>query len=184
MPMRRKIIAGNWKMNKDIHETAALLEELKGRLKDFRGEVDVIVCPPFPSLVVASSLVAGSPVKLGAQNMSQHDDGAQTGEVSARMLTAAGCAYVILGHSERRQYFKESNELINEKIVKALRAGLTPIACVGETLEEREAGITDAVITAQVKGVLHGLGAVEIGKLIVAYEPVWAIGTGRTATPD
>ncbi len=182
--MRRKVIAGNWKMNKEIHETAVLIGELKERLKDFRNEVDVILCPPYTSLVVAKTLMKDSPMKLGAKNMSQHDDGAYTGKVSAKMLKAVGCDYVILGHSERRQYFKETNDLVNAKVKKALQAGLTPIICVGETLEERESGITDTVIGTQIKGVLHELGASEIDRVIIAYEPVWAIGTGRNATPD
>lgn len=182
--MRKKIIAGNWKMNKDIHETAALIGELKTRLKDFRKEVDVIVCPPFPSLVVAKALVENSPLQLGAQNMSQSDDGAYTGEVSARMLLAAGCTWVILGHSERRQYFKESDELIGVKLKKALASGLHPIVCIGETLEEREAGMTDRIITTQIRGVLNGIESAEMEKIVIAYEPVWAIGTGKTATTD
>lgn len=182
--MRRKIIAGNWKMNKDIHETATLIEELKTRLEDFKNEVGVVICPPFPSLVVAKSLLGGSPMKLGAQNMSERDDGAFTGEVSSRMLKAIGCEYVILGHSERRQYFKEADELVNAKVKKALAAGLTPIICIGETLQEREGGITDRVITTQVKGVLRELSSEQLGKCIIAYEPVWAIGTGKTATPE
>ena len=116
--------------------------------------------------------------------MSQNDDGAYTGEISAKMLTSIGCEYVILGHSERRQYFKETNELVNAKAKKALQAKLTPIICVGETLEEREAGITDTIITTQIKGVLHELDASQIEQVIIAYEPVWAIGTGKNATPD
>jgi triosephosphate isomerase len=182
--MRTKLIAGNWKMNKDIHETAALVAELKDRMKDFKKEVGVLICPPFTSLVVAKTLVKDSPIKLGAQNMSQHDDGAYTGEVSAKMLTAIGCEYVILGHSERRQYFKESDELVNAKVKKALKAGLTPVICVGETLEERESGVTDKIISTQVKGVLHELSTDEVQKVVIAYEPVWAIGTGRNATPE
>jgi triosephosphate isomerase len=182
--MRRKVIVGNWKMNKDIHETANLITELRERMKDFRNEVDVVICPPFTSLVIAKALIKDSPIKLGAQNMSQYDEGAYTGEISAKMLTVAGCEYVILGHSERRQYFNETDELINAKIKKALKAGLTPIVCIGETLEEREAGITDKIIITQVKGVLHELTATEVEKLLIAYEPVWAIGTGKNATPD
>jgi len=182
--MRRKIIAGNWKMNKDIHETASLINELKERLRDFKNEVDVIICPPYTSLVIAKSLIKDSPLKLGAQNMSQHDDGAYTGEISARMLVSVGCQFVILGHSERRQYFKETDEVINLKIKKALSSGLTPIVCVGETLEEREAGVTDKIISTQIKGALHELIAPEVEKLVIAYEPVWAIGTGKNATPE
>jgi triosephosphate isomerase len=182
--MRRKVIAGNWKMNKDIHETANLIVELMDRMKDFKNQVDVVICPPYTSLVVAKSLVKDSPIKLGAQNMSQYDDGAYTGEISATMLTAIGCQYVILGHSERRQYFKETDDLINSKLRKALSIGLTPIACIGETLEEREAGVTDKVITTQIKGVLRELSSSEVEKIIIAYEPVWAIGTGKNATPE
>jgi len=182
--MRKKFIAGNWKMNKDISETASLIIELKERMKDFRKEVDVAICPPFISLVIAKELIKGTPIQLGAQNMSQHNDGAYTGEISAKMLTAAGCTHVILGHSERRQYFKETDELVNAKVKTALKAGLTPIICIGETLEERESGITDRIITAQVKGVLHELSSAEVGKVVIAYEPVWAIGTGKNATPD
>jgi triosephosphate isomerase len=182
--MRRKLIAGNWKMNKDIHETASLINELKERLKDFRNEVDVVICPPYTSLVVAKSLIKDSLIKLGAQNMSHYDDGAYTGEVSAKMLTTIGCAFVILGHSERRQYFKETDGLINAKIKKTLNVGLTPIVCIGETLEERESGITDKIITTQIRGVLHELTSSEVEKLVIAYEPVWAIGTGKNATPE
>jgi triosephosphate isomerase len=182
--MRRKVIAGNWKMNKDIHETANLIAELRERLKDFNNQVDVVICPPYTSLVVAKSLIKDSPIKLGAQNMSQYDDGAYTGEISATILTAIGCRYVILGHSERRQYFKETDDLINSKLRKALSIGLTPIACIGETLEEREAGVTDKVITTQIKGVLRELSSSEVEKIIIAYEPVWAIGTGKNATPE
>ncbi len=181
--MRKKLIAGNWKMNKDIHETVPLVEELKERLKEFRDDVGVVICPPFPSLVVVQSLTRGTVMKLGAQNMSQHDDGAYTGEVSAKMLKSAGCDYVILGHSERRQYFKETDQMINAKVKKALASGLTPIVCVGETLEERESGITEKIVTTQVRGVLHELVAAEVERCVLAYEPVWAIGTGKTATP-
>jgi triosephosphate isomerase len=182
--MRKKIVAGNWKMNKDIHETAALINELKTRLKDFRNEIDIVVCPPFTSLVIAKTLLKDSPMKLGAQNMSKFDDGAYTGEISAKMLLATGCEYVILGHSERRQYFKENDELVNAKVKKALAAGLLPIMCVGETLEEREKGLADQIISTQIKGGLHELSSADMGKVVVAYEPVWAIGTGKTATPD
>jgi triosephosphate isomerase len=182
--MRRFVVAGNWKMNKDIHETASLISELRERLGDFKNEVEVVLCPPFTSLVVAKSLMDGTPMKLGAQNMSQFDQGAYTGEISAGMLRAAGCSYVILGHSERRQYFKETDQIINAKTKQALNQGLTPIVCVGETLEERESGVTDAIVTTQIRGVLHELDGAQIERLIVAYEPVWAIGTGKTATPD
>jgi triosephosphate isomerase len=181
--MRPKFIAGNWKMNKDIHETASLVEDLKNRLKGFHNEVGIVICPPFTSLVVASALIKDSPMKLGAQNMSDKDDGAFTGEISAKMLTAIGCEYVILGHSERRQYFKETNEFINLKVHRALKSNLTPIVCIGETLEERESSVTDKIVSTQIKGVLHELTSDDLRKVVIAYEPVWAIGTGKNATP-
>jgi triosephosphate isomerase len=148
------------------------------------GDVGVVLCPPFISLVVASGLIKGTRIKLGAQNMYYQNDGAFTGEVSAKMLKSVGCEYVILGHSERRQYFKETNEFINLKVKQAIANNLTPIVCVGETLEERESGVTDQIINTQVKGVLAGLTIQEIEKIVIAYEPVWAIGTGKTATPN
>lgn len=179
--MRNKVIAGNWKMNKDIFETADLINGLKKSVT--AKNVEVIVCPPFTSLVVAQQLLKGSSIKLGAQDVSVHDDGAYTGEVSVKMLKSVGCEYVIVGHSERRQYFHESNELINQKAKKVLAAGMRVIICVGETLEEREKEITDKVITAQIKGVLAGLSESDLDRVIIAYEPVWAIGTGKNATP-
>jgi len=181
--MRPKVIAGNWKMNKDLAESIELINALKERVNSIPSNVRVIVCPTFPVLAVAGTLLKGTPIKLGAQNMSEYDDGAYTGETSWRMLKSTGCEYVILGHSERRQYFKESNELINLKAKKALTNGLLPIICVGETLEEREKGVTEQVITVQVKGVLNGLSSTDMERVIVAYEPVWAIGTGKNATP-
>jgi triosephosphate isomerase len=179
--MRNKVIAGNWKMNKDVFETADLINGLKKSVA--AKNVEVIVCPPFTSLVVAQQLLKGSTIKLGAQDVSVHDDGAYTGEVSVTMLKSVGCEYVIVGHSERRQYFHESNELINQKAKKVLAAGMRVIICVGETLEEREKEITDKVITAQIKGVLAGLSESDLERVIIAYEPVWAIGTGKNATP-
>jgi triosephosphate isomerase len=178
--MRNKVIAGNWKMNKDVFETADLINGLKKSVT--AKNVEVIVCPPFTSLVVAQQLLKGSTIKLGAQDVSVHDDGAYTGEVSVTMLKSVGCEYVIVGHSERRQYFHESNELINQKAKKVLAASMRVIICVGETLEEREKEITDKVITAQIKGVLAGLSESDLERVIVAYEPVWAIGTGKNAT--
>lgn len=183
--MRKKIIAGNWKMNKDIHETVSLVNEIKDRLNGLsKNNVDVIICPPFTSLVIASGLIKGSTIKLGAQNMYHKDDGAYTGEISARMLKSIGCEYVILGHSERRQYFSETNEFINLKVKQAILYNLIPIICVGETLEERESGVTKNIIETQIKGVLSGLTQEQINKIIIAYEPVWAIGTGKNATPE
>ncbi len=178
--MRNKVIAGNWKMNKDVFETADLINGLRKSLD--KAKAEVIICPPFTSLVVAQQLIKGTSIKLGAQDVSIHDDGAYTGEISAKMLKSAGCEYVIVGHSERRQYFHESNELINQKAKKVLASGLKAIICVGETLDEREKEITDKVISTQIKGVLAGLTEADLERVIIAYEPVWAIGTGKTAT--
>jgi triosephosphate isomerase len=182
--MRPKIIAGNWKMNKDIDDSVELLQGMKSIASGFPPGVKVIVCPPYTSLAVAHRLLEGTQIALGAQNMHHEDEGAYTGEVSARMLKSVGCRYVIVGHSERRQYSSESNELINKKARKALASGLIPIICVGETLEEREKNVTEKVISVQIKGVLKELSAGDVEKSIIAYEPVWAIGTGKTATPQ
>lgn len=182
--MRTKTIAGNWKMNKDFPQTEELITGLKQALSfDLKG-VKVIICPPFTSLELAHRLIQGSPMELGAQNMYHEDEGAFTGEVSPRMLTGIGCKYVILGHSERRQYFHESDDFINKKVKKAIASGLTPIICFGETLDQRENNITAQVVTAQVRGVLQDIAAENVERLILAYEPVWAIGTGRNATPE
>jgi len=181
--VRRKIIAGNWKMNGTIAGTEVLVKELLAG--DFNTErVTVVVCPPFTSLYVAAKLLENSQIALGAQDMSQHQSGAYTGEVAADMLLTVGVSYVILGHSERRQYHAEDDWLVNAKAKAALSAGLTPIICVGETLEQREAGQTEQVVGRQVDGTLAGLSADLIAKLVLAYEPVWAIGTGKTATPE
>ena len=182
--MRPKIIAGNWKMFKDLAETAELLNGLKSALPALPKGDQVIVCPPFTSLSLAATVLKGSTIGLGAQNMSEFDEGAYTGEVSWKMLKSAGCEYVILGHSERRQYFAETNELVNRKVRKALASGLRPIVCVGETLQEREAGAAAKVVEMQVRGVLTDVTALEMEHVIIAYEPVWAIGTGRNATPQ
>ncbi|MFI5252676.1 MAG: triose-phosphate isomerase [Bacteroidota bacterium] len=182
--MRPKLIAGNWKMNKDIAETESLIRDLLSRLGQVKNTIGVVLCPPFTSLLTASALIKNTRVKLGAQNMSEQEDGAFTGEISSRMLIAAGCEYVILGHSERRQYFKESDSLINKKVKKALQAGLKPIVCVGELLQERESGVTEKTVSTQVKGVLAGLTQPDMANVVIAYEPVWAIGTGKTATPE
>ena len=181
--MRKKVIAGNWKMNNDISQTTSLINGIKSGFQSAPAST-VIVCPPFTSLTTAQQLLSGSFIKLGAQDVSVQNDGAYTGEISLSMLKAVGCEYVIVGHSERRQYHKETNELINKKAKKVLDGGLTPIICIGETLDEREKGITDQLLTAQTKGVLAGLTSLEVEKLIIAYEPVWAIGTGKTATPQ
>jgi triosephosphate isomerase len=182
--MRLKVIAGNWKMNKDLNESAELINGLKSKLAALPNGVKAIVCPPFISLALAKELLKGSPIELGAQNMYHEDEGAFTGEVSAKMLKSVGCQYVILGHSERRQYFKESDEFINTKAKKALASGLIPIICVGETLQEREKNITNQVVTNQITGCLKGITVSDVEKSIIAYEPVWAIGTGKVATPQ
>lgn len=179
--MRKPIIAGNWKMYKTLPEACRLVEELKPLISNL-PEVEVVVCPPFTSLAAVNDLLQGTEVRLGAQNLHYVKDGAYTGEISGAMLAAAGCRYVIIGHSERRQYFGETDALINQKVKAALAAGLIPIACVGETLSEREAGQTEAVTIRQVEGALQGLSADEAAGLVMAYEPVWAIGTGKTAT--
>jgi triosephosphate isomerase (TIM) len=181
--MRTSIIAGNWKMYKDLAETTALVNDVKAALASGPVKARVVICPPFTSLSTAASLLAGSSVGLGAQNMSQFDEGAYTGEISWKMLRSAGCGYVILGHSERRQYFGETNEGVNAKAKVALAHDLVPIICVGETLGEREGNLTAKVIETQVRGVLNGLTAAQMKNVVVAYEPVWAIGTGKTATP-
>jgi triosephosphate isomerase (TIM) len=181
--MRKTVIAGNWKMFKDVTESADLVNGLKAALKQIPSNVTVVICPPFTSLSAASALLKETQIRLGAQNMSEHDEGAYTGEISWKMLKSIGCEFVIVGHSERRQYFGETDELINRKARKGLANGLRPIICVGETLQEREGGITAKVVATQVKGILQGIAASEMEKVILAYEPVWAIGTGKTATP-
>ena len=182
--MRRKIIAGNWKMNKDVDESAALINELKERLRDLADGVEVVICPPFTSLLLGSQLLKGSRLILGAQNMYYENDGAYTGEISGQMLKSIDCKYVILGHSERRTYFSESDGIVNKKVRKALELEVKPIVCVGETLEERERGLTEVVVTRQVKGALENISADDLKKTVIAYEPVWAIGTGKNATPQ
>lgn len=182
--MHKKVIAGNWKMNNDLHETVSLISELKKELNDKNVETEVIICPPFISLETASTLLKDSAIKLGAQNMYFEESGAFTGEVSVSMLKSAGCEYIILGHSERRTIFGESDQIINKKIKTAIKFGLKPIFCIGETLEEREKGITFKVIENQIQNGLKDLKENDLSNLIIAYEPVWAIGTGRNATPQ
>ncbi len=181
--MRKKVIAGNWKMHNDLSESQNLISKLKSGLSGKKYNCDVIICPPYTSLGEASSLLKGTPVKLGAQNMYFQESGAYTGEISAKMLKSVGCEYVILGHSERRTIFKETDGLINEKIKAALEAGLKPIFCIGETLEERESGKEKEVLKTQLSGGLDEISLDEMKQIIIAYEPVWAIGTGKTATP-
>lgn len=184
MSARQRIIAGNWKMNGTHQEAQTLIEALKAELSSFQFSCDVVVCPPFTALETAGKLLKGSPIKLGAQDISQHKSGAYTGEISAAMLLTLGVSYVIIGHSERRQYHAEGEDLINSKVVAALASGLTPIVCVGETLTEREMNTTKPIIERQVVGAIGSLSAEQLSRIVVAYEPVWAIGTGKTATPD
>ena len=178
--MRLPIIAGNWKMNTTLDEAMALVKEMKDMLESIEG-VEKVLCPPFISLAVVKGLLQKSSVQLGAQNMYFEDKGAYTGEISAAML-AGLCQFVILGHSERRHYFGESDELVNKKVKAALKVGLKPIICVGETLEQHEAGRTENVVTTQTRGALEGI--VASADIVIAYEPVWAIGTGRAANGE
>ena len=180
---RKKIIAGNWKMNKTVAEAEDLTRGISLELAECR-EVDVILCPPFISLQAVGEIIADTVIKLGAQNMHWESDGAYTGEISSAMLRALYCHYVILGHSERRAYFGESNQIVNSKVKAAIAAHLIPIVCIGETLEEREAGEMQNVVRTQVEQSLDGMLSDDLKQTIVAYEPVWAIGTGRTATPE
>ena len=178
---RKLIIAGNWKMNKTVAEALTLVGNLKLELANIR-EVDIVICPPFTALESVSKVILDSDLRLGAQNMSEQNFGAFTGEICAGMLKEFSVRYVILGHSERRQYQKESNALIARKAAAAHGASLKPIVCVGETLAEREEGQTDKVLETQVRGSLAGLTKEQMVETIIAYEPVWAIGTGKTAT--
>jgi triosephosphate isomerase len=181
--MRRKLIAGNWKMNTDRAAAIKLARGIVGRA-GMHAAVDLLVCPPFVNLFPVSEIVKGTPVALGAQNMYHEANGAFTGETSAAMLLDAGCQYVILGHSERRHILGESDADINKKTIAALAAGLTPIVCIGELLDERESGQTSVVIRRQFDGSLANVSAEQIEKIVIAYEPVWAIGTGKVATPE
>jgi triosephosphate isomerase (TIM) len=181
--MRRKLVVGNWKMFGRLARNQALLEGVLAGMRDLRNS-DCAVCVPYPYLAQAQSLLQASNVAWGAQNMSHHDEGAYTGEVAAGMLVEFGCKYVILGHSERRGLYHESDETVAMKFDAAIRAGLKPILCVGETLDEREAGITEEVVARQLDAVLNRTGVKTLEKAVVAYEPVWAIGTGKTASPQ
>jgi len=180
--MRRKLITGNWKMNGGLASNAALLSAVKSELG--QPSCQVAVCAPAPYLAQCQQLLSGTPVAWGAQDVSAHDAGAYTGEVSAAMLKDFDCAYVIVGHSERRAYHGESDEMVGRKAARAIAAGLIPIVCVGETLSEREAGQTEQVVQRQLEAVLVQLPGNDVEKMVVAYEPVWAIGTGKTATPQ
>ena len=181
--MRTPVIVGNWKMHNTVDESLALVRELKQLVLGVGG-VEIVVAPVFTALDAVSAEINGSNIALSSQNMFWEEKGAYTGEIAPGMIKDVGCTYAIIGHSERRQYFGETDETVNKRVKAALTADLTPILCVGETLEDREAGNTLAVVSRQVKGGLEGLGSTEIDKLIIAYEPVWAIGTGKTATPE
>ena len=178
--MRKPIIAGNWKMNKTAAEGAALVEELKPLVKG--ANCDVVVCVPFTDIPAVSAAAKGSNIHVGAQNVHFAEKGAYTGEISADMLKEFGVEYVIIGHSERRQYFGETDETVNKRMHAALAAGLTPIVCIGESLEERETGKTESVLAVQIEEGFKGLD--DISKIVIAYEPIWAIGTGKTATTE
>ncbi len=182
--MRRKVVAGNWKMNNDLNGTVNLISDIKKEMTGKSLTAEIIVCPPFTNLETANALLKDSHIRLGAQNIFYEESGAFTGEISPSMLKSVGSEYVIVGHSERRTIFGEDNKTINKKIKTAIRHDLKPIFCIGETLKEREGGITFKVIETQVKEGLEGISESELKNLIVAYEPVWAIGTGKNATPE
>ena len=179
MKSRTPLVAGNWKMN----GREALLSEMAEALGSYEGVAQVLICPPYPYLAAARSQLPAA-IKVGGQNLSDQDDGAFTGEVSAAMLAEVGCSHVIVGHSERRALYGETDAVIADKFSRAQAAGLVPILCVGETLEEREAGNTESVVCGQLQAVIDAVGVAAFGKAVVAYEPVWAIGTGRTASPE
>ena len=180
--MRRPIIAGNWKMNKTPEEAAQLVTELLPLVKD--AKCDIVVCPPAVCFASVAPVIKGTNVKLGSQNVHYAPKGAFTGELSCEMLKAAGCEYAIIGHSERRQYFGETDKTVNKRTVAAVAAGLIPIICVGESKDEREGAYTDAIVAYQTLMALTGLTAAQVAEVVVAYEPVWAIGTGLTATDE
>ncbi len=180
--LRKTIIAGNWKMNKTPSETTAFIAELKDKVSD--AECEVVVCVPFVNLQNAVAAAKGTNIKVGAENLHFEKSGAFTGEVSADMLKDIDVEYVVIGHSERRQYFNETDVTVNKKVLAALEAGLKPIVCVGELLEEREQGITEEIVSMQTKIALMGVPADAMKNIVIAYEPVWAIGTGKTATAE
>jgi triosephosphate isomerase len=181
--MRRKVLAGNWKMHKSNSEACALAEAIKNKTAAIT-KTSIILCPPATALTTVVDVLQGSPIAVGAQNMHWEAKGAFTGEISAEMIKSTGASFVIIGHSERRQYFGESDETVNKKLLAVFHANLNPIVCIGETLEEREQGITKMVVEKQLEGALKDVSATQLNNLILAYEPVWAIGTGKTATPD
>lgn len=180
--MRKKIIAGNWKMNKTPAQAVELIKELIPLVQN--PEVDVVFCPPFVSLAAAIEATKGTNIEIGAQNMYYEESGAYTGEVAPAMLTEMGVKYVIIGHSERREYFAETDETVNKKVLKALEHNLIPIICCGETLKQRDQGITIDLVRTQIKIALQNVSPEDVKKVVIAYEPIWAIGTGRTATSE
>ncbi|MCL1937554.1 MAG: triose-phosphate isomerase [Candidatus Azobacteroides sp.] len=182
--MRKKIVAGNWKMNKNLREGANLAKELKAAMAGKTVNCEVVVCPPFIHLALMSIIFEDKTIKVGAQNCADKPSGAYTGEVSAAMLASTEAQYVILGHSERRAYYGETNAILKEKVKLALENKLTPIFCIGEVLEEREADRQNEVVKTQIEEGLFDLSADDFGKIVLAYEPVWAIGTGKTATSE
>jgi len=183
--MRKKLVAGNWKMNTTFQDSKKLIKSIKENLdEDTLSKIDVIICPPFTSLPIARKLTNESGINVGAQNMYYENDGAYTGEISASILKALDCKYVILGHSERRQYFSETDFTINLKIKKAIENELISIVCVGESLEQRENKIQNQIIKEQLTNCLTAIDDKDFDKIVIAYEPVWAIGTGKTATPE
>ena len=179
---RKAIIAGNWKMNKTATEAKALISELIPAVKD--AGCEVVICVPFTDLVTAVEMTKGTNIHVGAENVHFEKSGAFTGEISADMLTDLGVEYVVIGHSERRQYFAETNETVNKRTKAALAGGLKPIICVGESLDQREQGVTEELVRMQVKIALNGVTADELKNVVIAYEPIWAIGTGKTATAE
>lgn len=181
--MRTKIIAGNWKMNKIAAEAIAFARDLKVKTLNIR-KTEIIVCPPFTALAIVHDILKDSRAEVGAQNVHYASSGAYTGEISAEMILSAGCRHVIIGHSERRQYFAETNQLVNQKLIHVLTTSLNPIVCIGETLEQRQNGQTENVIKTQLHESLDGLTIDQLKRVVLAYEPVWAIGTGVTATPE
>lgn len=182
--MRKNIVAGNWKMNTTLAEGVGLAKDVNEALKGFTPNCDVIIAVPFTHLASVNAVIDSTKLGLGAENCADHKSGAYTGEVSAAMVASTGATYVILGHSERRQYYGETSEILKEKVALALDNNLTPIFCIGEVLEERENGTYLEVVKKQIEDALFGMSAADFSKLILAYEPVWAIGTGKTATDD
>ena len=181
---RKKIIAGNWKMNVKPSETAALVKGVAEATRDFAGKVDIVCCTPAIDVPAAIAAAAGTQVEIGAENCHWKESGAYTGEISTGMLLDAGAKYVIIGHSERREYFGETDFTVNKKVLAALEVGLHPIICVGETLDQRELGVTMELIALQLKSALASVPAEKLRRCVIAYEPVWAIGTGKTATAE